>query len=358
MPSLAHHALVDLFREHPSLAPRLLELALGVRLPRGTACRVTDSSLDRLRPLERRADLVLQLVRRGRPVLTIIIEVQRRRDDRKWVAWADYLISARRSCRACVLVITSSARVAAWAARPFDLGPGNEALRFWVLGPAQISPVTDPAVAMRAPELAFLSALAHASTQPATLTAAVACLPSLPGDLAEMYYTVLCQHLPVRLRPILEAHAMQLDRSKYPETRFFRFLRKLAAEMERKIGHDRGLKEGRKQARAETREENRKVREETREETREAREKARLEALAARRSILVRLMEKSGFTLSDAQRRKVERCVETRQLDRWIDRVLTASSSREVLAAPRSRHSEPAKAGTSKSAAPGRARRA
>ena len=71
MPSLAHHALVDLFREQPALAPRLLELALGVRLPRGTACRVSDSSLDRLRPLERRADLVLQLMRRGRPVLTM-----------------------------------------------------------------------------------------------------------------------------------------------------------------------------------------------------------------------------------------------------------------------------------------------
>jgi hypothetical protein len=29
MPSLAHHALVDLFREQPALVPRMLELALG-----------------------------------------------------------------------------------------------------------------------------------------------------------------------------------------------------------------------------------------------------------------------------------------------------------------------------------------
>jgi len=350
----------------------MLELLLGIRLPRGTVCRVTDSSLDRLRPLERRADLVLQLVRRGRPVLTIIIEVQGRPDERKWLAWADYLITARRTGRACVLVITPSARVARWAARPFDLGPGN-ALRFWVLGPDQIQPITDPQAAVAAPELAFLSALAHARTQPATLAAAVASLPALSGDLAELYYTVLCQHLPARLRPTLEAHAMQLDRTKYPETRFFRFLRKLAAEMERKIGHDRGLKEGLRKGRAgmrEAREETREAREKAREalaaarEARDAareaaREKARLEALAARRAILLRLMDKSGFTLSDAQRRRVERCIEARQLDRWIDRVLTASSSREVLAVQRRpKHSEPTPARRSKTAAPARARRA
>ncbi len=120
---------------------------------------------------------------------------------------------------------------------------------------------------------------------------------------------------------------MQLDRSKFPETRFFRYLRQLAAEMERKIGHDKGLQEGLKEGR------------------REVRKGAQEERLAARRVILLRLMEKSGFTLSDPQHRKVERCTETRQLDRWIDRVLTASSSREVLAVTRRpKHSAPAPA--------------
>jgi hypothetical protein len=196
MPSLAHHALVDLFREQPALIPHLLAGALGIELPRGVACRVTDSNLDRLRPVERRADLVLELTRRGRPVLSIIVEVQRRRDARKWLAWLDYLISKRRRCRACVLVIATDARVAAWAARPFHLGPVNEALRVWVLGPEQIAPIVDPDAARENPDLAFLSALTHAITTPETLAAAFAGFPGLPGDRSALYYTVLSQHLP------------------------------------------------------------------------------------------------------------------------------------------------------------------
>lgn len=350
MPSLAHHALVDLFREQPGLVPRLLEGALGVPMPRGVVCRVGDSNLDRLRPVERRADLVLELSRRGRPLLAIVVEVQRRPDARKWFAWLDYMLAKRRRCRVCVLVVATDARVAAWAARPFDLGPGNQSLRVWVLGPDQIVPVLDPEVARAAPELAFLSALTHATTQPATLAAAVACFPDLPGELAELYYAVLNQHLPARLRPILEAHAMSLI-AKYnlPETRFFKKLRQMAADMARKEALEEGLEAGRKAGLEAGRKEGRKA---GREEGREA---TRLLRLADRRAMLLRLMKKAGLEPSDAQRRRVERCSETRQLDTWIDRVLTAESARDVFATTRPRHSPPKL--TKRAAAPKRTRR-
>lgn len=370
MPSLAHHALVDLFREQPTLVPRLLEAVLGVRMPRGAACRVGDSNLDRLRPVERRADLVLELSRRGRPLLSIVVEVQRRPDARKWLAWLDYMLARRPRSRVCVLVVATDARVAAWAARPFDLGPGNESLRVWVLGPDQIVPVLDPEVARQAPELAFLSALTHASTQPATLAAAVACFPDLPDDLVELYYAVLDQHLPARLRPTLEAHTMNVM-AKYnlSESPLRKLLQKLA----------------RKQAEEEVKETKKQIRREAQVALKEAKTKARMEArieaevalkeattkaeialkasreaaslfrLDERRAILLRLMKKAGLELSDAQRRRVERCSEARQLDTWIDRVLTAETAREVFATTRPKHSPPKI--TKRAAAPKRTRR-
>lgn len=52
----------------------------------------------------------------------MILEVQRRIDERKRLTWFDYLASARRRGPACVVVITTSTRVAAWAVQPLSLG--------------------------------------------------------------------------------------------------------------------------------------------------------------------------------------------------------------------------------------------
>lgn len=217
-----------------------------------------------------------------------------------------------------MLVIASDAHVAAWAARPYDLGPGNEALRVWVLGPDQITPIVDPAVARESPDLAFLSALVHAITTPETLAAAFAGFAELPGDRSTLYYTILSEHLPAALHPTLKAHAMDL--MKYAKTS--KPLRDLARAIYRQ----------------------------------ESAEAAKLAAREQRRAILLRLMKKAGLELTDAQRRKVETCDEVRQLGRWIDRVLTAETANDVFATTRPKHSPPKIA--KRPAAPRRARRA
>ena len=104
----------------------------------------------------------------------MILEVQRRIDERKRLTWFDYLASARRRGPACVVVITTSTRVAAWAVQPLSLGPGNPSIRIWVLGPQQITPITDADTARESPILAFLSAIVHVQREPQTLTAAAA----------------------------------------------------------------------------------------------------------------------------------------------------------------------------------------
>lgn len=300
MPSLAHHALVDLLRRQPSLAPGLLARTLGLPIPRGTRCQVADSNLDHLRPAERRADLVLELRRRRRTLLVMILEVQRRIDERKRLTWFDYLASARRRGPACVVVITTSTRVAAWAVQPLSLGPGNPSIRIWVLGPQQITPITDADTARESPILAFLSAIVHAQREPETLTAAAACLPALADEQIELYYTALSQSLTPRLRADLELRMFNLPDSKKNNPLVQRMLQVFALQ-------------------AEVRKEEQRM------------------GIVTRREILLKQLSARGFTVTAAQRRLVEACNNKRTLDRWLGRIVTATSARAVFAPPRPR---------------------
>jgi len=61
MPSLIHDALVQLFRNRPSLAPDLLRDALQAPVPAFDHVRIGDAALGEIAPTEYRADLVLLL---------------------------------------------------------------------------------------------------------------------------------------------------------------------------------------------------------------------------------------------------------------------------------------------------------
>lgn len=313
MPSLVHHVLVDLVRGRPRLAADLLGRASGAVIPAFHAAAVTEATLDALRPAARQADLVVELrTRDGRAVLAIAVEVQRRVDRRKWLAWLAYLAALRPRGLACVMVLTPSRRVARWAAEPFVLGPGNEALRVWVVGPEQLPKITDLAEAWAQPELAVLSALAHGNRDPAVLPAAAQALSAVDTDLAELYCALLSNHLRAPIRRALEAHVMDLE--KYRDLPRPRWLLRLKAKATAE-----GQAEGKAEGRAE----------------------GRLEGeLAARRTILLRLAERAGLELTAAQRRKVDACRQTTTLDLWIDRVTQARSARELFAAARPRRTQ------------------
>jgi hypothetical protein len=317
MPSLVHHVLVDLLRGHPRLAAQLLGHAAGAGIPAYHAAEVTDATLDTLRPAARQADLVIELrARDGRAVLVIAVEVQRRIDRRKWLAWLAYLAALRPRGLACVMVVTPSRRVARWASEPFVLGPGNEALRVWVVGPEQLPKIIDPEVAWAQPELAVLSALAHANRDPAVLPAAAQALSAVDPDLAELYCALLSNHLRAPIRRALEAHVMDLE--KYRDLPRPRWLIRLKAQAAAE-GKSEGRAEGKAEGKAE----------------------GRLEGeLIARRTILLRLAERAGLELTPAQRRKVDACRQTATLDLWIDRVTQARNTRELFAAARPRRSE------------------
>jgi len=76
MPSLLHEALLELFRNRPRLAPELLD-ELGVKVPKFTKVRLESIDFTQITPTEYRADLVVVLHRRRKPVMATVVDAQR-----------------------------------------------------------------------------------------------------------------------------------------------------------------------------------------------------------------------------------------------------------------------------------------
>ena len=112
MPSWDHEGLIELFRCDPRLAAELLASSLGVALPAYTDASVEPNTMAELQPAELHADLVIVLRAGAKPLLAIVVEVQRTIDPDKPFAWPAYVAWLRRKLRAeaCVLVITQARR--------------------------------------------------------------------------------------------------------------------------------------------------------------------------------------------------------------------------------------------------------
>jgi hypothetical protein len=303
MPTLEHNALVEMFREHPELAPHLLVTLFHVEVPPHASVAVVESSLDQLIPVEFRADLVLELRdANGALVLAIVIEVQRDVDPDKKFSWPTYVtvVRAKKRCGTVVLVIATDAGVAAWAAENIDLGLGLGHVEPLVLGPAVVPEITDPADAEQDPELAVLSAVAHGNG-PNGLTvvqAALVALARLDQEHAMVYFQVIWNALREPMRRALEALVMERqieDEERFP------FVRELIDR-----GKLRGLREGELKGMREGK-------------------------LEGKRDALLRLLARAGIVLSESERARVQACTDMATLDRWIDNVLGATTAIDVL---------------------------
>lgn len=196
MPSQIHEALVDLFRCRPDLVVKLLRDSLGVEMPEYTEARIESADLSELKVPEYRADLVI-LLAKGKPREGIVLEMQRRREEKKLKSWPSYgtLLRARHDIPVCVVVITPSSSVARWAAEPIYLGGGNY-YRVLVIGPDKIPVVTDEQQARQIPELAVLSAIAHGKSRNRAQAvqialAAQAGIANLDEAMAGLYYDLI-----------------------------------------------------------------------------------------------------------------------------------------------------------------------
>jgi uncharacterized protein DUF4351 len=216
MPSHLHEALLLLFRNRPALAPELLRDALHLPLPHYTEVRIDSADLTDIQPAEYRADMVILLLH-GSPVLGIVLEMQLSNDEDKRYVWPVYVanLRARIRCPVCLLVLTAEENVARWAGKPIELGGGNRFVP-WVLSLSGVPEITDEERAKEDPELAVLSAMAHARDPDPAKSARIALLAQmvslgLDAERSRLYCDLVLHSLPEAARRALQA----MDASKY-----------------------------------------------------------------------------------------------------------------------------------------------
>jgi len=211
MPSQLHEALRLLFGNRPTLAPELLRQALHVTLPDYTEARIDSADFTNVQPAEYRADHVIILLAGGTPVLGIVLEVQLGYDEDKRYAWPSYVsnLRARIRCPVCLLVITAEEGVARWARKNIELGGGN-CFTPWVLSLANIPEITDEQQAKDDPELAVLSAMAHAQDPDIAKSVRIAlwaqiASAGLDAERSMLYCDLILNSLPEAARRALHA---------------------------------------------------------------------------------------------------------------------------------------------------------
>lgn len=197
MPSLEHETPLMLFREEPALVPALLREALGIEVPAFATVDVAESGFNEAQPVELRADMVIEL-RDGtpgrHPVMGLVVEVQRARDEDKPYVWPRYAaaLHARLRCAICLVVIATDDAVARWAAMPIRTVQLGSAFVPLVIGPEQV-PRLSVERARCEPWLALLSVLIHGNGPGGhdAITAAAAALAALPDAQASVCYDAI-----------------------------------------------------------------------------------------------------------------------------------------------------------------------
>jgi hypothetical protein len=123
------------------------------------------ADLSELTPTEYRSDAVLVLKDRDKPVMAVVVEVQRATSLEKQWTWPAYLATLRRrlKCPSVLLVISPDRAVARWCGQSICMGHPGWDLTPVVLGPSDVPVVKDPAEASADPVVAILSAVMHAT---------------------------------------------------------------------------------------------------------------------------------------------------------------------------------------------------
>jgi hypothetical protein len=207
VPSFSHELLVDLFRHRGELAPTLLSAVTGIRLD---YARAEPSSIDlsQVTSTEYRADSVVVLRdRHGAATGALIAEVQLGIDPRKRRSWPSYVttLHARHGCDVILLVLAPDPGVARWARTPILLGHPDFCLTPIVIGFADVPRIFDPKTALKLPELAVLSALAHRRVEIAeAAVAAIFSMDELTEDRTKVYLDVVMSALSPDHRKTLE----------------------------------------------------------------------------------------------------------------------------------------------------------
>jgi hypothetical protein len=294
--SSEHEGVLVLIRNRPALAPELVAAVLGESLPAFTEARLAASDLTEERPAAWHVDAVIELRGAGETTAgAIVVEVQRAVDQRKKYTWPVYVASVRAAleCPVTLLVVATTPQVAEWARVPIELGRAGQ-ITAVVLDYESVPAVESVAEAASDPELAVLSAMAHAG-RPRERAVAEAAI----GGIARVLDVDRRDH-----------YLSMVLRAMWPT---------MGSQLEGIMGQHQELSDFEKRA-----EERGEVRGEVRGEAR-GEVRGRVESL-------LRVLTARGITVSKEARAAIVSCTDPAVLDRWLDRAVTAATLDDVFA--------------------------
>jgi hypothetical protein len=290
-----HEALHRIFKHDSGLFARIVARALDVDTPAASHFSELNVDLTETRPIDRRADSVLRAEFRvddpgGDYIL--IVESQTEPDKTRRGSWPYYItfVQNKYQMDVVLLVVCGKAETARWARKPVQIGrPGLVCLTVTpvVLGPDNVPAITSVEEAAADLPLAVFSALTHAR-----------------GPKA---------------RAILETLAAALD------TTDIGIAENLSEFTEVGLGTTPGAQIWKELMATETYA----FMSETRAKAMAAGE-AKGEARGEAKAVL-RVLARRKVTVDDASRKRIESCTDTKTLETWLDRSLTATKPSELF---------------------------
>lgn len=288
-----HESPVALAKQDPDLVAWLLVNLFDFKVPAYHHARTQATDVQVLVPRTYHADgMVLFCDAHDRPLLAVVLEVQRSRDRTKQRTWKLYVaqMEAELDAPVALLVFCPEPAVAGWYERQLELEGLCLTLRPLIFTPEQVPLVADLDLARANPTLTVLSAICHGDqTEVDDLFPALAeALQAVGPNRAILYYDVVLAGLPLPARARWEAF-MTTAVEEYRSELF----RDLAARNQ-EIGEARG------------------------------------EARGEGRAVLT-VLEARGVPVPTAVREQILACTDLTQLETWLRRALTATSAEDVI---------------------------
>lgn len=281
MPSVQHEAVVELLHRNLQLAGVLLASA-GIRLPARATAVVADSNLSARRPLAFAAEHVIVFTGQTGKV-AVVAEVQKD-PPRPWKLrdWPAYLSIAGREhqCEAVLLVIALRAETARASRDVIRTGHPGFDLTPIVIGPDNVPAPGGPVLGPELTILAVLTGALDLSSHEARMFA-VGSIAHADPEHRGGYTRLILAVAPEATQRALE----ELMQTTFKDTFVDRLL-------------DQGRAEG------------------------EAQGEARL---------LLRVLAARGILVPADIRNRVSTCTDTRELDAWFDRAISATTLGEVF---------------------------
>ncbi|WP_433509934.1 hypothetical protein ACQP2T_39310 [Nonomuraea sp. CA-143628] len=276
---------LEMITRRPAFALELLAWGL-----RGTADGYHDACVESVElnerlPAEYAADSVISVRGPDGAKRFVIVEVQRRFDERKLWSWAAYVGGLMgRYKRAVMLVVFCPDRKTAEIYKK-PISPDESCLILCpvVVGPDELPILREPEDVLASLEIATLSAIAHPDDLK-TVVSVAKTLATSDDDRGLVYYDYLRGQLPISVRAQLE-EIMRTEVERRPDA----FTRPIEIKAEAR-GEARGLA-----------------------------------------TALLRVLERRELKIPSDLRQEIESCSDLELLNLWHDRAITATTSDDVF---------------------------